>query len=104
MLSDGAAGSRLVAWQTTERRATYVLLSLGCVLTTFAGVAPSALYPRYLESWALPLATLTVVFAAFMGGVLIGLTLVVPHAERVGHKAMLTGAVLCVVLGTTCFL
>jgi len=82
----------------------YRWLSTGSLLIAFAGSAPSGLYPLYQETWAISEQMLTVAFSAFIMGILVALTTLVPLSDRVERRAVLAAAVLCTVVAVVGFM
>ncbi|MDF5751647.1 MFS transporter [Spongiactinospora sp. TRM90649] len=82
---------------------TYRRLAAGSLLTSFAGSAPSALYPLYQREWGFPGWLLTVVFAVFVAGIIVALP-AAPVSNRLGRRPVLLTAVACCLLGTALLL
>lgn len=80
-----------------------ILVTLAIVVATLSSNAPSPLYGLYQQLWGFSSAALTIVFAAYAGGVLLAMFLVGPLSDRVGRRAVMLPSLAVVVLAALVF-
>ena len=78
-----------------------IAATLGVVM--FASAAPSPLYPVYQQLWGFSSAMLTVVFAVYVGGLLVSLLTVGALSDHVGRRPMIAGALLALIAAMVVF-
>jgi len=81
------AGSR-------RRNGAFWLVAAGVAVVMFGSAAPSPLYPVYRQLWGFSSAMLTVVFAVYVGALLISLLTVGTLSDRVGRRPVIAAALL----------
>jgi predicted MFS family arabinose efflux permease len=70
----------------------------------FASAAPSPLYPVYQQLWGFSSAMLTLVFAVYVGALLLSLLTVGVLSDHVGRRPVIAGALLCLIAAMIVFI
>lgn len=80
-----------------------ILVTLAIVVATLSSNAPSPLYGLYQQLWGFSSAALTIVFAAYAGGVLLAMFLVGPLSDQVGRRTVMLPSLAVVVFAAVVF-
>ncbi|MGD0560830.1 MAG: MFS transporter, partial [Streptosporangiaceae bacterium] len=77
-----------------NRRGAFWLVAAALGVVMFASAAPSPLYPVYQRLWGFSSSMLTVVFAVYVGALLISLLTVGTLSDHVGRRPVIAGGML----------
>ena len=72
-----------------RRTSAFWLLATTGGVVMFASAAPSPLYPVYQQLWGFSAATLTLVFAVYVGALLLSLLTVGVLSDHVGRRPVI---------------
>lgn len=86
-----------------SRSTTFVVAGAAGAATLTAASAPAPLYPVYAQLWGLSAFTLTVVFAVYVGALLVALLTVGSLSDRVGRRPVASGALVLLATGMVLF-
>jgi MFS family permease len=101
-LCDAAHAQNAVPERPSSRNFALIAFTYGVVMTGV--VLPTPLYVVYQKFWGFSASTLTIVFAAYVVGILATLILFRRTADRLGSKQMLGAGVLVAIASTAVFL
>jgi MFS family permease len=80
-----------------RRNGAFWLVGAGVAVVMFGSAAPSPLYPVYMRLWGFSSAMLTVVFAVYVGALLISLLTVGTLSDHVGRRPVIVAALLALI-------
>jgi len=80
-----------------SRTGAFWLVAAGLGVVLFASAAPSPLYPVYQRLWGFSSAMLTVVFAVYVGALLISLLTVGRLSDHIGRRPVIVGGMLALI-------
>jgi MFS family permease len=83
--------------------ASFSVLVFANVLLMASTSAPSPIYPLYLQRWGFSVTILTVIFAAYVAGLVGALLTVGSLSDHLGRRPVLVGSLLVAAAGTAIF-
>ena len=86
-----------------SRGAAFGLLVFANVLLMASTIAPSPIYPLYLERWGFSVTILTVVFAVYVAGLVGALLTVGSLSDHLGRRPVLVASFLVAAAGSAIF-
>lgn len=85
------------------RHGAFWLIAAVIAVVMFASAAPSPLYPVYQQLWGFSSVVLTVVFAVYVGALLVSLLTVGALSDHVGRRPVIAGAMLTLIAAMAVF-
>src|ERR1700742_1651019 len=87
-----------------RRASAFWLVATTSGVVMFASAAPSPLYPVYQQLWGFSSAMLTLVFAVYVGALLLSLLTIGVLSDHVGRRPVIAGALLCLIAAMIVFI
>jgi MFS family permease len=86
-----------------RRTSAFWLVATTVAVVMFASAAPSPLYPVYQQLWGFSSAMLTVIFAVYVGGLLLSLLTVGVLSDHVGRRPVIAAALVFLIASMIVF-
>jgi MFS family permease len=86
-----------------RRRAAFWVIAAAIAVVMFGSAAPSPLYPVYQHLWGFSPAMLTVVFAVYVGALLVSLLTVGALSDRIGRRPVIVVALVALIAAMVVF-
>jgi MFS family permease len=87
----------------TRSAGAFPVVIAAIAVTMFASAAPSPLYPVYQQLWGFSAATLTIVFAAYVGALLVSLLTMGSLSDHVGRRSVTAASLLLLAVAMILF-
>jgi predicted MFS family arabinose efflux permease len=95
--------SRFTGGRRLGHGASFSVLVFANVLLMASTSAPSPIYPLYLQRWGFSVTILTVIFAAYVAGLVAALLTVGSLSDHLGRRPVLVASLLVAAAGTAIF-